>query len=74
MKASTRALSRPVGVLALIAALAGCALAPVQDRTLVNGQGGSITCKQTGSGLISGPAGKSKFDACVQDAQSKGYK
>lgn len=69
MKTSINALS----VLAVIA-LCGCALMPVQERTLVNGKGGSITCKQVGRGLISGPTGKAAFDSCVQDALSKGYK
>lgn len=70
MKASINA----VGALGLMIALSGCALAPVSERTLVNGKGGTITCKQTGSGILSGPMGKSRFDACVQDAESKGYK
>ena len=70
MKASINAL----GALVLMIALTGCVFVPVQERTLVNGQGGSITCKQSGAGLVSGPMGKSKFDACVQDAENKGYK
>ena len=69
MKASTRAL----GVLGLIVAVAGCAVIPVQERTLTNGKGGTITCKQVGTGLISGPVGKSRFESCVEDAKSKGY-
>lgn len=70
MKASINALC----ALALISTLTGCILAPVQERTLTNGKGGSITCKQTGDGLISGPLGKSRFDSCVQAANAQGYK
>jgi len=54
-------------------AIAGCATIPVQERTLVNGQGGSIVCKQVGRGIVSGPMGKAAFDSCVQDALAKGY-
>lgn len=60
--------------LALALALTACAFIPVQERTLTNGAGGTITCKQVGRGIVSGPLGKSAFDSCVQDALSKGYK
>lgn len=70
MKASINALI----ALAAIIALAGCAaFTTVQERTLTNGSGGSITCKQTGSGLITGPAAKARFDSCVQDATAQGF-
>jgi hypothetical protein len=59
------------GVLALV--LAGCALVPVQDQTLKNANGGEITCKQVGAGLISSSLGKSRFDNCVTSAHANGY-
>lgn len=59
------------GVVALV--LGGCALIPVQDQTLTNATGGSITCKQVGTGLISSSLGKSRFDDCVAKARADGY-
>jgi hypothetical protein len=59
------------GVLALV--LAGCALVPVQDQTLKNANGGSITCKQVGTGVFSSSLGKSRFDDCVAKARADGY-
>lgn len=59
------------GVLAL--AVGGCALVPVQDQTLKNANGGEITCKQVGTGVISYSLGKSRFDDCVAKARADGY-
>lgn len=51
----------------------GCAAIPVQERTLRNANGGTITCKQVGAGIISSSLGKERFDKCVADAQAQGY-
>jgi hypothetical protein len=63
---------RPIG-LCLLLLLAGCAAIPVQERTLVNAHGGSVTCKQVGRGIVSYSVGKSVYDDCVSKAQSEGY-
>lgn len=55
------------------ALLSGCAFVPVQQRVLINTQGGSITCKQVGRGVISYGVGKSVFEDCVTKAQAQGY-
>ncbi|MGF6409574.1 hypothetical protein OKW37_001244 [Paraburkholderia sp. MM5482-R2] len=60
------------GALALL--LGGCALVPVQDRTLKNASGGAITCKQVGAGVFSASIGKSRFDDCVAKARAEGYR
>lgn len=61
-------------LIALIVMIAGCAAIPVQQRTLVNGTGGSITCKQVGRGVVSYGVGKSIFEDCVAKAEAQGYK
>ena len=63
-----------IAVFAAVALLSGCALIPVQDRTLRNADGGSITCKQVGAGFASYWIGKSRFEKCVANAQAQGYK
>jgi hypothetical protein len=65
---------RTVLHIAYLACLAGCAAIPVQQRTLVNGSGGSITCKQVGRGVVSYGVGKSIFENCVAKAEAQGYK
>lgn len=54
--------------------LSGCALIPVQDQTLKNADGGVVTCKQVGAGLISASIGKSRFEECIEKARADGYK
>jgi hypothetical protein len=61
-------------VLALAATLSGCAAIPVQETTLRNADGGTVTCKQVGRGLISSGMGKSTYEDCIKQAQAKGYK
>lgn len=63
-----------IAVFAVTALLSGCALIPVQDMTLRNADGGSITCKQVGRGVISYWVGKSNFESCVEKARAQGYK
>jgi hypothetical protein len=53
--------------------LSGCALVPVQEQTMKNANGGSMTCKQVGTGFISSSVGKSRFDECVANAKANGY-
>lgn len=60
--------------LATVMGVTGCALVPVQDMTLRNDQGGSITCKQVGAGLVSYEVGKARFEECVAKARAQGYK
>ena len=59
------------GVLGLV--LGGCAFVPVQEQTLKNANGGAITCKQVGAGVVSSSLGKSRFDDCVAKARADGY-
>jgi hypothetical protein len=53
--------------------LSGCAAIPVQERTLRNANGGTITCKQVGRGVVSYSVGKSVYEKCVAQAQAQGY-
>jgi hypothetical protein len=41
--------------------LAGCAFVQVQQSTLRNANGGTITCDQTGAGIVSYSVGKSRY-------------
>lgn len=54
--------------------LAGCALVPIQDRTLTKDTGGTITCKQVGVGAFSFWIGKARYNRCVSAAQAQGFK
>jgi hypothetical protein len=53
--------------------LSGCAFVPVQEQTMKNANGGSIICKQVGTGLVSSSVGKLRFDECVANAKASGY-
>lgn len=53
--------------------LAGCAAIPVQQTTLVNVNGGSVTCKEVGRGIISYGVGKSIYNDCIAKAHADGY-
>jgi hypothetical protein len=53
--------------------LSGCAFIPIQDRTLANDKGGSVTCKQVGAGAFSYWIGKARYNNCIKSAQSQGY-
>lgn len=57
----------------LMLALTGCALIPVQQTTLVKPDGGSVTCKQVGRGIVSYPVGKSIYEKCIAKARAAGY-
>jgi hypothetical protein len=54
--------------------LAGCAAIPVQETMLRNADGGTVTCKQVGRGLVSYPVGKSIYEDCITKAHADGYK
>lgn len=54
--------------------LSGCAAIPVQETTLRNTDGGSVTCKQVGRGIVSYGVGKSIYEDCIAKAQAQGYK
>jgi hypothetical protein len=60
-------------VFAAVVLLGGCAAIPVQQTTLVNGDGGSVTCKQVGRGIISYGVGKSIYNDCIAKARAQGY-
>ena len=61
-------------VIVLFAVLvAGCAAIPVQETTLRNGSGGSVTCKQVGRGIVSYGIGKSIYQQCIDKAHADGY-
>ncbi len=53
--------------------MTGCFAIPVQETTLKNASGGSVTCKQTGEGLVSGPIGKQHYQDCIDKAHADGY-
>jgi len=60
-------------VLAIAVALAGCAAIPVQQTTLTKPDGGSVTCKEVGRGIVSYGVGKSLYDDCIAKAKASGY-
>lgn len=59
--------------LAYLVLLAGCAAIPVQETTLKNANGGSVTCKQVGRGIVSYGVGKSIYQNCIDKAHADGY-
>jgi hypothetical protein len=61
------------GALVLCCLLGGCAAIPVQQTTLVNANGGSVTCKQVGRGLVSYGVGKSIYEDCIAKARAQAY-
>lgn len=60
-------------VFAATASLTACAAIPVQQTTLVNSNGGSVTCKQVGRGIVSYGVGKSIYNDCIAKAHADGY-
>jgi uncharacterized lipoprotein YmbA len=58
---------------ALALLLSGCAAIPVQETTLRNAAGGTVTCKQVGRGVVSYGVGKSLYEDCVKKAKADGY-
>jgi hypothetical protein len=60
-------------VLTVCGLIAGCSAIPVQETTLVNENGGSVTCKQVGRGVVSYGVGKSIYEDCVAKAKAQGY-
>lgn len=57
----------------LAALLASCAAIPVQQTTLVNDKGGTVTCKQVGRGIVSYGVGKHLYEDCIAKAKADGY-
>jgi hypothetical protein len=55
------------------ALISGCATIPVQQTTLVNKSGGTVTCKQVGRGVVSYGVGKSIYEDCIAKAKEQGY-
>jgi len=55
------------------ALITGCATIPVQQTTLVNKNGGTVTCKQVGRGIVSYGVGKSIYEDCIAKAKDQGY-
>lgn len=64
---------RSLALMTLLA-LVGCAIIPVQETTLRNADGGTVTCKQVGRGLVSYGVGKSLYEDCIAKAHANGYK
>lgn len=64
---------KTIYTVAITIVLSGCAFVPVQEQILKNANGGVITCKQVGTGLMSSSVGKSRFDECVANAKNSGY-
>jgi hypothetical protein len=60
-------------ILTSVLVLAGCAAIPVQETTLRNANGGTVTCKQVGRGLVSYEVGKSTYEDCIAKAHAQGY-
>jgi hypothetical protein len=61
------------GSICALALIAGCAAIPVQETTLRNANGGTVTCKQTGRGVVSYGVGKSLYEKCIDKAHAGGY-
>jgi hypothetical protein len=53
--------------------MGGCAAIPVQQTTLTKPEGGSVTCKQVGRGVVSYSVGKSIYEDCIAKAKADGY-
>lgn len=53
--------------------IAGCAAIPVQETTLRSANGGTVTCKQVGRGVISYGVGKSIYEDCITKAHAQGF-
>lgn len=66
-------LQRNAVALTVCGLIAGCAAIPVQQTTLVNASGGSVTCKQVGRGIVSYGVGKSIYEDCIAKAKAHGY-
>lgn len=64
---------RQFGFFIIIAVTTGCAAIPVQETTLRNASGGTVTCKQTGRGVVSYGVGKSIYEKCIEKAHADGY-
>jgi hypothetical protein len=60
-------------LICVLVLLAGCATIPVQETTLRNATGGSVTCKQVGRGVVSYGVGKSLYEKCIDKAHADGY-
>ena len=58
-------LMRPILVSLSLVILAACAAIPVQETTLRNANGGTVTCKQVGRGIVSYGVGKSLGSAAT---------
>ena len=63
-----------VAGIAVLVLLSGCAAIPVQETTLGNDNGGSVTCKQVGRGIVSYGVGKSIYEKCIDKAHADGYR
>jgi uncharacterized lipoprotein YmbA len=57
----------------VVSLLASCAAIPVQETTLRNANGGTVTCKQVGRGVVSYGVGKHLYDECLAKAHADGY-
>ncbi len=66
-------LQRFAAALTLCGLISGCAAIPVQQTTLINANGGSVTCKQVGRGIVSYGVGKSIYEDCIAKAKAQGY-
>jgi hypothetical protein len=53
--------------------VSGCAAIPVQETTLRNANGGTVTRNQTGRGVVSYGVGKSIYEKCIDKAHADGY-
>ena len=65
--------SRLLLTVLLSSVAAACAFVPVQETTLKNANGGSVTCKQTGTGVISSSMGQKRYQECIDKAHADGY-
>lgn len=60
-------------ILLLLSLTASCAAIPVQETTLRNASGGTVTCKQVGRGIVSYGVGKHLYGECIAKAHAGGY-
>ena len=59
-------------LLILIVPLAVSCVSP--SAVLVDDKGNRVTCQATGFGIISGTMANNRYEACVSEAQMRGFK
>ncbi len=58
----------------LLVALVSLTSCVSPNAVLVNEEGQKVICQATGFGIISGTMANNRYEACVSEAQMRGYK